>query len=442
MNVNEILRRPGTSKLIRNLVASILVGGITGIIVSVFRMIIDHTMKGLTIIYPYLRQHPLGIIGYVMLSLLVCLTLGKIIKPELKNLIGSGVPQIEAVMMGATQMNWWSILWRKFVGGLLAICPGLFLGREGPCIEMGAMIGQGISQKLYRFDKDEERLLISCGIAAGLAAAFSAPLAGTLFLLEEILFEFKVKTALTALCSAITADLVTIICFGTRPCLYLPITRTLPLSLYPLLILIGIILGIAAYVYQYSILSLPKFYRNLKIVPRQYHSIVPLILVIPIGLYQPLLLGGSHNLINAVATGNLAHRALATTASFLGLAVLFLVIRFIFSMISYGSSVPGGIFMPILVLGALWGVVIAIMLVQLNLLPSANYINLVIICMTAYFGAIEKAPFTAVALLTEMVGTIEQILPMLIVTFIAYIINDWLGGRPIYTALRLQTFGK
>lgn len=62
--------------------------------------------------------------------------------------------------------------------------------------------------------------------------------------------------------------------------------------------------------------------------------------------------------------------------------------------------------------------------------------------MTAYFGAIEKAPFTAVTLLTEMVGSVEQIFPMLLVTFIAYVINDWLGGRPIYSALRQQIYGK
>lgn len=71
------------------------------------------------------------------------------------------------------------------------------------------------------------------------------------------------------------------------------------------------------------------------------------------------------------------------------------------------------------------------------MLAAGNYINLVVIGMAAYFGAIEKAPFTAICLLTEMVGTMEQILPMLIVTFISYTVNDW----PIYAALREEMFG-
>lgn len=88
--------------------------------------------------------------------------------------------------------------------------------------------------------------------------------------------------------------------------------------------------------------------------------------------------------------------------------------------------------MPILVLGAILGALLATLLMHLHLLAAGDYINLVVIGMAAYFGAIEKAPFTAICLLTEMVGTMEQILPMLIVTFISYTVNDLLGGRPIY----------
>lgn len=97
--------------------------------------------------------------------------------------------------------------------------------------------------------------------------------------------------------------------------------------------------------------------------------------------------------------------------------------------------------MPILVLGAILGALLATLLIHLHLLAAGNYINLVVIGMAAYFGAIEKAHFTAICLLTEMVGTMEQILPMLIVTFISYTVNDLLGGRPIYAALREEMFG-
>jgi H+/Cl- antiporter ClcA len=106
-------------------------------------------------------------------------------------------------------------------------------------------------------------------------------------------------------------------------------------------------------------------------------------------------------------------------------------------MLSYGSSVPGGIFMPILVLGALLGIICNIM-IKLQIILPMYFPHILVISMAAYFGAIEKAPFTAIMLLTEMIGTVQQVLPMIIVTFVAYYILDILGGKPIYEALRLQ----
>lgn len=94
--------------------------------------------------------------------------------------------------------------------------------------------------------------------------------------------------------------------------------------------------------------------------------------------------------------------------------------------------------MPILVLGAALGVLLASVLIQGKLLDVNCFPNIVIISMAAYFGAIEKAPFTAIILITEMFGSVEQVLPMIIATFVSYYVLDLLGRRPIYEALRLQ----
>lgn len=141
-------------------------------------------------------------------------------------------------------MKWWPVLWKKFVGGLLVICPGMFLSREGPCIQMGAAIGQGMGERFFHTDREENKLLLSCGVAAGLAAAFSAPLAGTMFLLEEITFRFQIREWLTALAAAISADLMTVLVYGTRPCLWLPVKFNLPPADYPWLILFGLVLPV------------------------------------------------------------------------------------------------------------------------------------------------------------------------------------------------------
>lgn len=434
----QILRKPFFSDMSYHLYRAILVGIITGLIVSVFRWVIDHTMQILNFIYPKMAAQPMWLVPYVILMIVICLVLGHITKPYLNQLVGSGVPQIEAVFLGKNKMPWWSILWRKFVGGLLAICPGLMLGREGPCIEMGAMVGQGLAESIFESDKDQIKELQECGVAAGLAAAFSAPIAGAMFLVEEISFSFKPKKVVSILAASVSADFMTILFFGNKPCLYLPVRGYFPINAYWTLPIIGIVLGLLAYCYQYTLLSLKPIFSKLKKIPAYYHSIIPLISIIPVGLWNSHLLGGSHVLITDLSNHKLDTQLLLGPWSLVIIPIILFVIRFVFSMLSYGSSVPGGIFMPILVLGAILGMICANVMIKLGIIPSMYFVHILVISMAAYFGAIEKAPFTAIMLLTEMVGTVQQVLPLIIVTFISYYVLDLLGGKPIYEALRLQ----
>ena len=434
----QVLAKPFTSNFFFIFLQGIMIGMITGLIVGTFRWIIDHTMKFLFFIYPLMRQKPIYLIPYVIATLLIVFILGQVIKPVLNNITGSGVPQVEAVMLNENKMNWWSILWRKYVGGLLAICPGLFLGREGPCIQMGAMVGQAFGENLFHADPDDLKRLQGCGIAAGLSAAFSAPLAGVFFLVEEITFNFTPKEVLTALAAAMSSDLMTLFFFGTQPCLYLPLEKSLPLTSYWFVTIMGVALGLLAHLYQYCLLSLKPVYSKHTKIPKIYHSIIPLLLVIPIGLWNATLLGGSHDFISSLFEPIFMKNIQTGTLSLMLLPLIWFIVRFIFSMISYGASVPGGIFMPILVLGALLGVIFAVIMIHFNIAPKRCYGIIIVTSMCAYFGAIEKAPFTALTLLTEMVGSVEQIFPMLITTFIAYFVLDLLGGKPIYAALRIQ----
>ena len=434
----QVLAKPFTSNFFFIFLQGIMIGMITGLIVGTFRWIIDNTMKFLFFIYPLMRQKPIYLIPYVIATLLIVFILGQVIKPVLNNITGSGVPQVEAVMLNENKMNWWSILWRKYVGGLLAICPGLFLGREGPCIQMGAMVGQAFGENLFHADPDDLKRLQGCGIAAGLSAAFSAPLAGVFFLVEEITFNFTPKEVLTALAAAMSSDLMTLFFFGTQPCLYLPLEKSLPLTSYWFVTIMGVALGLLAHLYQYCLLSLKPVYSKLTKIPKIYHSIIPLLLVIPIGLWNATLLGGSHDFISSLFEPIFMKNIQTGTLSLMLLPLIWFIVRFIFSMISYGASVPGGIFMPILVLGALLGVIFAVIMIHFNIAPKRCYGIIIVTSMCAYFGAIEKAPFTALTLLTEMVGSVEQIFPMLITTFIAYFVLDLLGGKPIYAALRIQ----
>lgn len=111
---------------------------------------------------------------------------------------------------------------------------------EGPSIQLGASVGQGLAAG-FKLSGTDRRLLIASGSAAGLAAAFNAPIAGTLFVLEEVYHNFSPLVWLTALAGAIGSDFVSLNVFGLVPVLHLSYSRSLPVSSYWHLILLGIL---------------------------------------------------------------------------------------------------------------------------------------------------------------------------------------------------------
>lgn len=196
--------------------------------------------------------------------------------------------------------------------------------------------------------------------------------------------------------ACIAADFATFLYFGTQPCLYLPIKMNLPFATYPWLLIVGVVSGAGAYGFQYCILNLKWWYGKLTIIPDRLHSIVPLLLVIPVGLWNAQLLGGSHKVIQFLSvmpnSGGWWH--------YLILLVAFLIIRFVGTMISYGATVPGGIFMPIFVLGGIWGAISGLLMVHAGILPGACYLNMIVLEMTAYIAATEGTAVNALAVLT------------------------------------------
>ena len=144
-----------------------------------------------------------------------------------------------------------------------------------------------------------------------------------------------------------------------------------------------VVLGLLAYLYQYCLLSLKPVYAKITKIPAIYHSVIPLLLVIPIGLWNANLLGGSHDFISSLFDPTFMKSIQTGALSLILLPLVWFAVRFIFSMISYGASVPGGIFMPILVLGALLGVVFAVLMIHFNIAPKRCYGIIIVTSMCA-----------------------------------------------------------
>ncbi|SEM70928.1 H+/Cl-antiporter ClcA [Ligilactobacillus sp. WC1T17] len=400
-----------------------LVGVLAGIVVSLFRLAIENLLAVVKIVYKAGVTKPWWLLALGVFYLLVWLINARLVKAE-PNISGSGIPQVEGQLAGELELSWQKVLWRKWVGGILAIGSGLFLGREGPSIQLGANVGQAFGE-IKQLKGASLRAMIAGGAAAGLSAAFNAPIAAALFVAEEVYHNFSPLVWTTALSAAVTANLVSLYFFGMTPVLHMAYNYSFPLVDYGYLILLGILLGVLGILYEKMTLAIPKVYQKLVPFPRNLHGIIPLVLVIPIGLKWPDIIGGGNALI--VSLG----QQVPATIVLLGLFVL----RLVFSTISFGSGFPGGIFLPILTLGAVLGGFYGHLLADFHLLASSLIVNCIIYAMAGYFACICKAPFTAILLVTEMVGSIKHLMPLAVVALIAYCVVDLLHGRPIYEAM-------
>src|SRR5262249_61637984 len=128
----------------------------------------------------------------------------------------SGIPHVEAVLNGEIAQAPFHLIWVKFCGGVLAIGSGLALGREGPSVQMGASVAHFVG-KLFRRDWPECRVLLAAGAGAGLATAFNAPMAGAVFVLEELVRRFELRIAVAALGASDAAIAVARVFLGDAP---------------------------------------------------------------------------------------------------------------------------------------------------------------------------------------------------------------------------------
>lgn len=417
--MKNIQRDSQTKQLLR----AILIGFLTGIVVSLFRLAIQHMLIVVNKSFQYFHTHPVWLIPWAIGSVILALLLGWMAQRN-PNIKGSGIPQVEGQLTSQFDEQWWPVLWRKFVGGILAIGSGLYLGREGPSIQLGATIGQGVAESRHSNQLDRQ-VGIASGAAAGLSAAFNAPIASTIFILEEVYHNFSPVIWLATFVSALCSNMVSMAFFGLRPVLNVPYQQMLPTRFYWHLLILGLVLGVLGRLYQVVILHLNQWSAKLKWLPPLAYPVVPFLLVIPIAWFWPQTLGGGNQLIGTL-------RLMPVSVSlFLGIFIL----RFVFSMISYGSQLPGGIFLPILTLGAVLGALYCALMNQLGLLPARYLPNFIIYAMAGYFACISKAPFTAILLITEMVGSLAHLMPLAMVAVVAYLVVNALHGEPVYTAM-------
>lgn len=347
---------------------------------------------------------------------------------------GSGIPHLRLVLREKGQINWRRVIPVKFISGLVGIVGGLCLGREGPTIQMGAAIGAMWGEGHLGKGVDRRSMLVT-GASAGLAAAFNAPMAGILFAIEELHINIPDSAFFAAMISCISADLLARLVLGQTPVLQAKLVQgPPPLESLPFFLVLGVLTGALAWAFNKAIvwasqtLTFRSLYLNvLKVVA------VGCVLAV-VGWYDPPLLGGGLALSN---------RSLMGSEALMWLAMMFLL-RFVLSIGSYAVGTAGGIFAPLLVLGALLGLLVGE--ASQRIFPAAvpEPAAFAVVGMAAIFAGVVRAPLTGIVLIIEMTGHYELILPLMVASFAAAIVADELYVPPVYDALlesQLRTQG-
>ena len=401
----------------------VLVGLVGGLVVLLYRVALTFAGEWMTQILSYIKGNPIRCIGWFLILAGLAWIVGKLVKWE-PMISGSGIPQIEGEVAGRLSQNWKRVLPAKFLGGFLCMLGGLSLGREGPSIQLGAMAGQGISRVLGR-SRREEKFLMTCGASAGLSGAFHAPLAGMMFAVEEIHKEFSIPILLPVMTASVTSDYIVSHILGLDPVFRFQITEYLPQNYYWLLILLGILVGAGGVFYNWGMLKAQELYRKIPFFKETGRLLIAFLTAGVLGLVMPSVLGSGNNLIVSLTERKML----------LGMVVVTLIVKFLFSAVSFGSGAPGGIFFPLLILGALIGAVFAMTGVQWFGLDPVYINNFVLLGMTGFFTAIVRAPLTGIILLFEMTGSISQMLSLSVVSVTAYIVATLMRSEPIYDSL-------
>ncbi|QHI72100.1 ClC family H(+)/Cl(-) exchange transporter [Aminipila terrae] len=398
-----------------------LVGALTGILIVFFRLSVQKIWEINEQIMGYAHKNLLFLFVWIFILIFISLAISFLLKLE-PMISGSGIPQVKADMGGELSLKWWKVIICKFTGCVLALGGGLSLGREGPSVLLGSMVGKGFCHITKR-TKSEEGFLMTCGAGAGLTAAFNAPVAGAIFCLEEMNRNFSEKTLLTAMASTITADFIASYVFGLKPIFTLKVGGGIPLKYYWLFIALGVLLGIFGVIFNKCLDKFQNIYKQPFM--KRLKTSIPFIMVFVLSFLYPVALGSGGHLVEDVTTGKLLIS---------GMCLLF-IIKFLFFMFCFGSGAPGGIFMPLLVFGAILGSIFGEISGTCFGFGSIYIGEFVIVGMAGYFAAVVRAPITGIILISEMTGTLSHLLALSLVSLVAYFTADILKAKPVYDQL-------
>jgi len=334
---------------------------------------------------------------------------------------GHGVPEVmEAVALkgGVIRKR---VVVVKSLASAISISTGGSVGREGPIVQIGSAIGSVLGQ-FMKVSADRMRTLVGCGAAAGIAATFNAPIAGSMFALEVILGDFGLATFSPIVISSVVATAVSRAYLGDTPAFIVPVYELVSAWELPMYLVLGIFCAVVGVFFTKILYRIEDLFDGIKF-PEYLKGLVGGLILGVASLVFPQILGVGYGAIDM---------ALMQQMAWWLLAVLVLV-KILATSVTIGSGGSGGIFAPSLFLGAMAGGFFGIVVHQLfpNITASPGAYS--IVGMGAVVSATTHGPLAAILILFEMTGSYKIILPVMLACIIATIASGQLLRDSIYT---------
>jgi chloride channel protein, CIC family len=399
------------------LVLAVFIGIISGLLVVAFRMAIEWLSVLLQGSAP--APHQIRLIVAPACAGIVIAVLTRYAFPHVR---GSGVNQTKAALYINNGYISFRTVMGKFVLAALAIGSGFSLGPEDPSLQIGAGVASLISRR-FGLSRDRLRLFAPIGAAAGLAAAFNAPISAILFVIEEVIGQWSAGVLGSIVLAAISAVVVARQFWGSQPMFRIPaVDLHDPRELLAYAVL-GIVGGAASLLFAKALGYLRPVLRNQPQWSQMMQPALAGILVGAIGYFGlPQVLGAGYGSIDLAMHGQFAFKMLLLLAFF----------KIIATTLSFSSGTPGGMFAPTLFVGAMLGACVGS--AERMLVPhlTGSIGSYALVGMGVLFAAFLRAPLTSVFMVLEVSGNYSIILPVILANTVAYLISRTLQPIPIF----------
>jgi chloride channel protein, CIC family len=417
----------------RLLALTVLSGGLCGVAAVAFHVGISKSEE-LIINRAIAAPYPAMIFWTIATPAIGGLLIGLALHYWVPGAVGSGIPQVKFAYATHSGRVPFRDALGKFVLGILQIGSGASLGREGPTVQICA----GISNLLSRaanLSRQSQRRMAAVGVAAGIAAAFNAPIAAVTFTLEEVIGDLDQTMLSGVIVAAAIAAVVERSILGQHPVFDLQRSYSLgPATSLLSYALLGLAAGVVSVVFTDSLLGVRARFKEFTAIPKWTHPAIggavtgALAVAGLLWLKEVGITGGGYKTLTLALGGSLTLKVL------IGLCVLKLAA----TVASYSSGGVGGIFAPALFIGAMLGGTVGFLDVILLHHSKDMIAAFALVGMGAVFAGIIRAPMTSVLIIFEMTGGYGLILPLMIANMTAYALARHWRKTPVYEALLEQ----